>query len=330
MKEEKNTDMEFDFDTPLVNGSTSGTSKSKVTTKTKETPNEETPINCLRNERVTVRFIARKRGSVTDPKHILYGGLHKSATRQLTVPLLRTGGFVNVLTKNEKDYLEQAMGLEPNALSVHKRENNFWDDANPNGIGKVLLGKEDTFLNLQDPIDYIKYKILLANSNIVAPSMQAYQDMPKATYEFVLISDKDSAKVATMNISYKQQAWMEFGRISTDANKLKIVIETIDGRPVASNTKLELLQTKVGELIESNPKTFINVVQDPLIDNKILIKRAIEAGIIANRGNYLYMRDSNTPLCDNGQEPTLNIAAKYLSLAKQQDLKFSIESKLKN
>ena len=105
--------------------------------------------------------------------------------------------------------------------------------------------------------------------------------------------------------------------------------EIIDGRPTAANSKLEYLQGKIGELIESNTKLFISVVSDPLLDNKVLIKRAIEAGIISNRGNYLYYKEDNSPLCGNGQNPTLNIAAKYLSLPKNQELKFSIEAKLK-
>jgi hypothetical protein len=35
------------------------------------------------------------------------------------------------------------------------------------------------------------------------------------------------------------------------------------------------------------------------------------------------------PLCNNGEEPTLNIAAKYLNDPVRQELKFSLEAKLK-
>lgn len=287
-------------------------------------------INCLRNETVIVRFIARARGMVTNPEHILYGGMANGSKVSLTVPLLRSGGFTDVLTKDEKKFLEWKMGLEPNALSVHKRDNNFWDDSNELGIGRVILIKGDNPLDLSNPIDYIKYKILLSNKEQIAPSMSTLQDKPKATYKFVIVSETETAKAANAKVGLKQQAYMEFGKLSDDKDKLRVIIEILDGRPTASNSKLEYLQGKVGELIEANTKMFLSVVRDPLLDNKVLIKKAIEAGIIANRGNYLYMRDSNTPLCDNGQEPTLNIAAKYLSLAKHQELKFSIEAKLKD
>lgn len=108
--------------------------------------------------------------------------MSERAIRIFVVPKLTSGVYVNVLTKNEKAFLEQAMGLEYNALSIHKKENNFWDDSNPNGINRVRLTKQDTYLDLSNPEDYIKYKILLANKDFIAPSLQAMQDMPRASY----------------------------------------------------------------------------------------------------------------------------------------------------
>jgi hypothetical protein len=248
---------------------------------------------------------------------------------RVTTPLLRSGGFADVLTKDEKNFLEYKLGLEHNALSVHNRNNNFWNDANEQGVGRVELTKGDNPLDLSDPIDYIKYKILLANKDLIAPSIQTLQDRPKATYKFVIINEGDSARAANTRVTLKAQAYMEFGKINDNKDKMRVIIETIDGRPTASDSKIEYLQGKIGELIEANTKLFLQTVKDPLIDNKVLIKKAIEAGVIANRGNYLYLRETNTPLCDNGQEPTLGVAAKYLSLPKQQELKFSIEAKIK-
>lgn len=301
-------------------------SEQKITRVSEE---RENLVNCLRNEKVIVRFIARPRGIVTDPKHVLYGGMAVGAKVSLTTPLLRSGVFVDVLTKDEKKYLEYRLGLEPNALSVHNRENNFWSDDNEKGLGRITLIKGDNPFDLSEPIDYIKYKVVLNNKDIVAPSMQALQDKPKATYKFVVINEEDSTKDANMKVTLKAKAYMEFGKINEDKDKMRLIIETIDGRPTASNSKVEYLQGKVGELIEANTKMFLQVVKDPLLDNKVLIRKAIDKGVISNRGNYLYLRESNMPLCDHGQEPTINVAAKYLSLPKNQELKFSIEAKVK-
>lgn len=286
-------------------------------------------VNCLTNEIVIVRFIAKARGNITDPKHVLFGNMAPRSKVKFPVPMLRSGQYADVLTKEEKKFLEWKLGLEPNALSVYNRKNNFWDDSNQQGVGRVELIKGDNYFDKSKPLDYIKLAILRSYSDIIAPSMQALQDKPKATYRFVMISEKDSAKDANIRVTSKAQAYKEFGKIEGDKEKMRVVIELMDGRPTAANSKVEYLQGKIGELIETNTKLFLSVVRDPLLDNKVLIKKAIEAGIIANRGNYLYYKADNTPLCSNGEEPTLNIAAKFLSLPKNQELKFTIEAKVK-
>lgn len=284
---------------------------------------EEDTINCLRNERIIVRFVPKESGIVRDPKHILYGGMAEGAVKWFTVPKLSSGMFVNVLTDKEKSFLEDIMGLEFNALSIYKKVDNFWENA------MVRLTKGDNFLNLSDPDDYIKYKILLANKAYIAPSLQELQDYPKATYQFVIIQEGEEVKNAKKDMNFTMQSYMEFGKIQDDTLILRTIIETIDGRPTSKNSKLEFLQEKVNNLIKADAKLFLRVATDPLLPTKSLIKKAIEEGVISNRGGMLYLKSDGTPLCGDNEEPTLNMAAKYLNLPKNQDLKFSIEAKVK-
>ena len=287
-------------------------------------------VNCLRNERVIIRHIPKESGMVTNPKHILFGGMAENAVRTFVVPRLSSGMFVNILTDSEKAFLEEVMGLEYNALSIYKKVDNFWDDSNENGISRVRLTKQDNYLNLADPEDYIRYKILLANKDYIAPSLKALQDSPKATYQFVIISEGDETKSAKDNMSATMKCYKEFGKIENDINTLRVIVETIDGRPTAPTVKLEFLQGRINALIQADSKIFLRVITDPMLSTKVLIKRAIEAGLISNRGNYLYLKSDNTPLCEVNEEPTLNIAAKFLNAPKNQEIKFALEAKLKN
>lgn len=290
---------------------------------------EKMLINCLRNERVIVRHIPKESGMVNNPKHILYGGMAENAVIIYVVPRLSSGMFVNVLTDSEKAFLEEMMGLEYNALSVYKRENNFWDDSNEEGIATVRLLKQDNYLNLADPEDYIRYKILLANKDYIAPSIQALEDAPKVTYKFVIIAEGEETRTAKDNMSATMRCYKEFGKIENDADMLRTILELLTGTPIAANTKLEFLQTKINTLIQANSKTFLQVVNDPLLPTKALIKKSIEAGHISNRGGFLYLRNDNTPLCESGEEPVINTAAKYLNAPKHQETKFFLEAKLK-
>lgn len=319
---EEVVDIDLDNQLPMEEVSTP-VYKTKV-----EKPSKQL-INCLRNERVIVRHIPKVNNMITNPKHILYGGMAETAVKTFTVPRLSSGMYVNVLTDTEKAYLEHVMGLEYNALSIYKKVDNFWDDSNDSGISRVRLTKQDNYFNLADPEDYIRYKILLANKDYIAPSLEALQDSPKASYQFVIISEGEETKNAKINMSTTMKCYKEFGKVENDIDILRVIIETIDGRPLSSNSKLEFLQTKANDLIQADSKLFLKIITDPMLPTKVLIKKSIEAGLIAKRGNFLYLRSDNTPLCENNEEPTVNIAAKYLNNPRHQELKFSLEAKLK-
>ena len=330
-KEETTEDLGFSVDgdevndLPLQEVETPQITVTESYKKIKQVPlAQEDAISCLRNERIIIRHIPKETGIVSNPKHILYGGMAENAVRTFVVPKLASGMFVNVLTDKEKTFLEEIMGLEYNALSIYKKVDNFWDDANDSGISKVRLSKQDNYLDLSSPEDYIKYKILLANKDYIAPSLKTLSDAPKATYQFVIIAEGDETRTAKDNLSYTMRSYKEFGKVENNIDILRTIVETIDGRPTAPTAKLEFLQTKINNLIQADSKLFYSVITDPALETKVLIKKAIEAGIISNRGNYLYLKQDNSPLCETNEEPTLNIAAKYLNSPKHQELKFLI------
>ena len=279
-KVEEKEEMDFTIDTAEVEATSKQASRpiekpsemslrGRVSVASRERSTDDL-INCLQDRIVTVKFIPQP-NTINNPKHVLYGGMAERSTFTVTVPKLRSGTFKNVLTDDEKDYLEAALGLEVGALNVYNKHDNFWSNNTEGGISKVRLNKEGNTLNLADPIDYIKYKILLANKDLIASSMQELQDRPKATYRFVLVSNDDVNTTARTKMTTKMRCYAEYGKIENKADVLKTVIETITGKPLASNTKLEFLQTKAGELIEADAKIFLNVVQDKLLETKVLI-----------------------------------------------------------
>lgn len=291
---------------------------------------EKELISCLKNERVIVRYIIKPTANITNPKHLLYGGMAEGASRTFVVPRRKGGLFVNVLTNQEKDFLENIMGLEPDAMSIYKKQDNFWDDSNPNGVNIVKLEKQDNYLNLESPTDYIKYKILLANKDFICKSLQELKDRPKSTYQFVIITEEGQVEMDNLNMTTTMRCYKEFGKIETNIDVLSLIIEQMTGKPfVSGRSKLIYLQTKVNELIQGNPKMFLNIVTDPYLLTYVLIKKAIEHGVIVKRNDLLYYKKDNTPLCEIGEESTKSISAKYLNSPKHQELRFAIEAEIK-
>ena len=260
---------------------------------------------------------------IANQKHILYGGMAENSVIILTVPVLSsTGTYKNVLTKDEKKFLEEFMGLEYDALSIYKKKDNYWD----NFI--VRLTKQGIVLDLSDPNDYVKYKVLKANNDIIADSLETLRDKPRPTYKFYMTVEDEETAIANDNMTAIMKCYKEFGKYESDYDTLKCVVELIEGKPLSSNIKLDAIKAKVNTLIQERTKEFLKTITDDYLSEIVLIKKALASGVIAKRGDYYYLASDNKPLCNNNENPVLSVAARYISLPKNQELRLLIEAKI--
>ena len=297
----------------------------KAETRKKNDEMREVKVNPLRNERVFVRFVPHENGFAgSNKQHVLYGGRADGAVDTLCVPMLRsTGNYKNILTNEEKDFLEEALGLDYNALSVYKKEDNYWDNY------RVRIGTKDGLhLNLADPEDYIRYKVLLANSDLVAPSVKERIERPKATYLYEIVRETEETTLENAKMDATMASYKEFGKIESDLDTMRVLCELLDSRPYGQNNKPDFFRSRINALIQADPKTFLNAITDPMLHTKVIIRRATELGKIGKRGDYYYLAADGSPLCETGENPTLAIAARYLNSPAHQDVKFLLESEV--
>lgn len=290
----------------------------------KPTESEKMRVNPLRNETVYVRFVPHENNSAgSNKRHAAYGNKMDGAQDIFCVPVLRsTGTYKNVLTNDEKEFLEEVLQLDYNALSVHNKTNNYWDNY------KVVLNKEGIRLNLSDPEDYIKYKVLLAWTDLIAPSVQERIERPKATYMYEIVRDSEESSLENAKMDATMASYKEFAKIENDLDTMRVLVELMDGRPYAQNTKPEFLRSRINMLIQANPKIFLNNITDPMLRTKVIIRRAMELGKVSKKGDYYYLASDGTPLCDNGENPTLALAAQFINQPAHQDIKYLFESEV--
>jgi hypothetical protein len=172
----------------------------------------------------------------------------------------------------------------------------------------------------------------MANKDKICPSMEEWAARPKETYEFVIIREGQESKMSKNNTDATIQAVMKLGKIAEDKDVLKLVVETMMGKKYSDATSLEWLQTTALDLIKNTPKNarmFLSIMEDESLDNKVLIRKCISKGIVADRGGFLYIKDGNTPMCGDSEEPTLKIAAKWLSKPSNQERLFKLQAALK-
>lgn len=287
--------------------------------------NEGVRVNPLRNEKVFVRFIPRTPFRQAENKrHVAYGGKMDDTYDTICVPVLRsTGNYKNVLTNDEKDYLEEALGLDYNALSIYGKNGvNYWDNC------KIQLTKEGLHLDLSDPEQYIKYKVLLANTDKIAPSVDVLQERPEVTFRYVIVREVEESKLENAKMDAIMQSYTEFKKVAEDLDTLRVLLEIMDGRPYGPGQTKSFLHARVNQLIQADAREFLRQITDPLLHSKVIIRVATELGKLSKKGDYYFLRSDNSPLCNAGENPTLSIAARYINEPIHQDIKFLLESEV--
>lgn len=284
---------------------------------------EKEEFNPLRNEEIYVRFVPQPTGfGIESKSHVGYGGLFDGNTVTLVVPMLSNGRYKNILTNDEKDFLEKKLGLDPNALSVYKVENNYWDNY------KIRIGKDGLRLNLSDPQDYIRYKVLLANSDIIAPSVKERTERPKATYRFEIVRIGEEANLESIKMNATMESYKEFGKIENDVDTMRVLVEMLDGRPYSKKENAVFFRARINTLIQQDAKRFLQYIKDPMLHTKVVIKRSVELGKVSMKNDYYYLASNGAPLCEAGEKSTLSVAARYLNQPANQETKFILESEV--
>jgi len=264
---------------------------------------------------ITVKYIKRKKGMASNvgEDHVISGGMLNGSVKKFQAPLLKNNSIANVLTKDEKEYLEALTGLD---LSVY---GDFWYDH------QVSLYKDDNLLQLSNPIDYISYKILTYLKNDIAPTW-AERNL-KQTYQFVITSADEELTEKKVGFDNKKEAFKLYGKIEDDKDKLISILALLTNKPISKETTLKWVQTKVEEFIDGKPESFVLLMKDKSLDTKFLINEAVDKGIIIKTGNK-YSTNDGLDLCENSQIPTYENTITYIDNPKHQDVRSYIEAKL--
>jgi len=272
----------------------------------------------LPNEIVIVKYIHRNKGMAANvaKDHVIAGGMLAGAVRKFYAPLQRNGSIKNVLSDDEKEYLEQVTGLN---LSVY---GDFWTKFN------VALYKEEgaNRFDLSDPMSYISIKILESLDKYeIAPS---WADRNKnLTYQFVITRENEEMLETKGKYDSKKEAFKLYGKIEDDREKLLGVLKLLTNKALSSDSKLDWLQHKVEEFIDTNPTAFVNVVSDKAFYTKLLINVGVDKGVIVKKSNR-YSTSDGLDLAESGQISTFENAVLYLDNNKNQEVRMLLEAKI--
>ncbi len=275
----------------------------------------------LPEEVITIEFIKRQRGSITNPRHVMFGGVLEASKRILVPKRNRTTfKYLPVLDKKEQTALETMMGLDDGTLGAFKVTNNFWDDVT------VEVKKEGVKLDLSDPMQYIKYKVVLQYKNTIAESLATLKARNKQTYRFVIVRKGEKSNDAIAKYTVKKEAYKIADLVESDMNKLKEFLFLMGSR-VASTTSLKVMKAKLAEFVEDSPHKVVEIYTAKDYTTRAILARGVLSGIIKDAGGR-YLLEDGLELAEEGKQGTLGNAILFLTSPSNKGIRNQIEAKL--
>ncbi len=188
----------------------------------------------------------------------------------------RSGRLVSILTREEQAFFEKELFLNEGDLSIYKKEDNYWHSF------RVRLDKEDDTLNLADPIDNLKWRILMV-SPICAPSWE--ERHKSGEFQWALVDADVQTQEKVKKANRRKDAYRFLGKIEGDAEKMRNVLRLYGDTPAPDASK-GFMVGKIDEIIEDDRtlEKLLGIINDPHFDTKLFIDDAIQAGAIFKKG----------------------------------------------
>lgn len=169
----------------------------------------------------------------------------------------------------------------------------FWDSK----MANVKLENRLMFFDPENPIDYIRIKILKA-SKYVANSLMEYEEglWPEATH--VIFDEAEEIESLSKTVELKKQAIIECAKLSKDKKVALIMVLSADGDYVkARNLKGKsdaFVEVELNKIIESNAEgviEFINRSPEQAAGNAMILE-CLQKNVLYKEGHRIKYHES--------------------------------------
>lgn len=214
----------------------------------------------------------------------------------------------------EQEFFEEELGIDLNPSKP--RGENFWRD---DKRSRVTLSKEGMSIDLNTPMGMLRYKILLSNKNLIAPSYDSRRD--RATYEFMLVNQGKLTSKKAEIAEIKTKAYAAYGKVTSTNAGMKGFLRAL-GRAIPANNTDAWLKTEIMDILEDGPAKFLQIVDDPMFEGKVFVQEAVEAGAVKRMNEKRYVSDTGIELGD------LSSTVRYFADPENQEVKLRVATQI--
>jgi hypothetical protein len=181
------------------------------------------------------------------------------------------------------------------------------------------LTKQGVTLNLNNPLEMLKFKILMASPSLIAPNYEVRK--MKQTYEFMVV---DQGKIISKRVeqaAVKSKAYAKYAEITASTTKMKQFIKAL-GRTIPVNYTEDWLTDEVLTVLENSNHEFLAITNDPQFKDKVFMQEAVEAGAVRRLSDKRYTLDNGIELGD------LQSAIKWVNNPDNQETKLRMKARI--
>ncbi len=223
--------------------------------------------------KVKVQMVQKKNWA----KATLFDHCNRTFPVPLDATIRKEGYFKTGLTLDEQNTLERKLGLSEGTLSPSSE---YWRTF------YVRLNSDIRTLDLDNPADYLDYKILQVNKRRIASSYADAKLNPEALY--VLVNEEAEAIQKNSKRQEKSKAYVTFSNMTPNEMRKFLFLEGIK----ADNISDEIVREKIGDIIESKPEKFNKTFEDDQFESKVFIHTLKAYGILTVRKQQWYYNDT--------------------------------------
>jgi len=242
--------------------------------------------------------------------------LYTGCKHSYCLPLdIKKGRLVNILDKEEQEFFEAELFYKPGDLSIYKKTENFWKKF------RVDVDKNGMFLDLSDPIDNLRHRLLSVCPSI-APSWNLR--FASGEYKFAIVDTDVEVEDRIKAKDKKKKAYKFLGSIENNWDKMYDFLRVFGRKPAKTASK-DFLQAEIDKLIEepASLEILISLIDDKHYDIKIFIENAVQAKAIVKTGKTQYSLPGGDVIGG-----TLDATIEYLTDPKNQDVYLQIKAQI--
>lgn len=256
-------------------------------------------------------FKKTNRKEFSSEKHPLYGGMMENSRFSLKCPVEPNGARKKILDEDEITILSQDLNIPKEALSHYNGI--FWNEY------RLELTKGDKRLDLDNPLEYIDYKVAINLFPIIAPDFSRAKDHPYIKY-YVEDVNENSSRTRD-KARQRKDVYDLYDKYKDERYTLKYILEK-NGKITPSTTSIVTLQDMMLDEMENGSLDRLSATFSELnIRTKAIILEGIEVGILSkNPSGRIKARNSELgTLSFKAEDPTMENVAMFLSDPKNNE-----------